>query len=269
MRIFLIFFMITPILIAYIDSDMDGVVDNTDQCPNTPISELVDIKGCSIQTLKSEHRYDVVIGRSYSEIDYNTNEKTDTHATTLQLDYFYKNFSVQALTAYYKSESATFSSEGLTDSTLAAYYLVPISNDFSVRVGAGIILPTYDSTLNNNNTDYLASVSATYSNNRLNLFAGYSFTKINDDDIPDWGVNYQNTNAFNAGLGYYVTRKWYSNISYYQAEGIYTTMEDLKSVSLYNFYSLNKNWFTSLSYARGLSDSASDHSASLRLGYNF
>lgn len=269
MRIFLLLFMTMPILFAYIDSDLDGVDDPTDQCPNTPISELVDIKGCSIEALKSPHHYDIVIGQSYSEIDYNTNEKTDTHSTTLQLDYFYKNFSAQVLTAYYSSESASYSDSGLTDTTLAAYYLVPINYNFSIRVGAGVLLPTFDSDLNNNNTDYLAAISATYSIDRVSLFAGYNFTKINDDDIPDWGVIYQNTHAYSAGVGYYMTRKWYTSASYYQSDAVYTSMEDIKSASIYNFYSLDKNWFTTLSYAYGLSDSASDHSVSLRLGYNF
>lgn len=268
MRIFLLSIMMIPALFAYVDSDLDGVIDKTDQCPNTPITELVDIKGCSVQALKSDHRYDIIVGESYSQIDYNTNEKTDTYATTLQLDYFYKNFSVQALTAYYSSESASYSSNGMTDSTLAAYYLIPVNDRLRIRLGTGLILPTFDSTLNNNNTDYLGSLSASYSINRLNIFAGYNFTMINDDDIPNL-VTYQNTHAYSGGLGYHMTPKWYTSASYYQADGIYTSMEDIKNVSLYNFYSLDKNWFTSLSYAYGLSDSASNHSASLRLGYAF
>jgi hypothetical protein len=269
MRIFLFFIMMMPVLFAYIDSDLDGVADNLDQCPNTPITELVDIKGCSIQVLKSDHRYDLIVGESFSQIDYNTNEKTDTYATTLQVDYFYKNFSVQAATAYYTSKSATYSSSGLTDSTLAAYYLVPVTDSLRIRLGAGLILPTYDSSLNNNKTDYLGSISATYSINRLNIFGGYNYTVVNDDDAASIGVKYQDTNAYSAGLGYYMTQKWYTSAAYYQADAIYTTMEDIKNVSLYNFYSFDKNWFGSLSYAYGLSDSASDHTLALRLGYAF
>ncbi len=257
-----------PALFAAVDSDLDGVADEVDQCPNTPITELVDIKGCSTESLKSDHHYNLIIGENYSQIDYNTNEKTDTYMTTVQIDYFYKNFSLQALSAYYSSESASYSSEGLTDTTLAAYYLVPVSKNFSVRVGAGIVLPTFDSSLNNNNTDYIVSLNGTYTINRLNLFAGYNFTKINDDDIPGL-VTYQNTHAYSGGIGYYMTPKWYASTSYYQADGVYTSMEDIKSASIYNFYNFDKNWFSSFSYTRGLSDAASDHAFSLRLGYSF
>ena len=267
MRIFLLFFMMIPALFAYSDSDLDGVVDKTDQCPNTPITELVDLRGCSLQALKSDYHYDIIVGESFSQIDYNTNEKTDTLATTLQFDYFYKKFSIQVATAYYLSDSASYSSSGLTDSTLAVNYLVPVNDSLSIRLGAGLILPTFDSTFNNS-TDYLASVSATYSIDKLNLFGGYNFTMINDDDVPNL-ITHQNTHAYSAGAGYYMSQKWYTSASYYQANGIYETMEDLKSISLYNFYSLDEHWFTSLSYAYGLSDSTSDHAASLRLGYSF
>ena len=34
-------------LLAYEDSDLDGVEDKLDQCPNTSFSDLVDIRGCT------------------------------------------------------------------------------------------------------------------------------------------------------------------------------------------------------------------------------
>ncbi len=34
-------------------------------------------------------------------------------------------------------------------------------------------------------------------------------------------------------------------------------------------YNLNKDWFTNASYTYGLSDSTSDHAASLSIGYRF
>ena len=268
MRIFLLSFIMISTLFAYSDLDLDGVVDSTDQCPNTPMTELVDIKGCSTQSLASDYHYDIIIGESYSQIDYNTNEKTDTYATTVQFDYFYDNFSLQVLSAYYSSKSASYSDKGLTDTTLSGYYLIPVADDFSVRIGAGIVLPTFDSTLNNNNSDYIGSLSATYSIDKLNLFAGYNFTMINDDDVANV-VTYQNTHAYSGGVGYYLTPKWYASTSYYQADGIYKGMEDIKNASVYNFYSLDKQWFTSVNYSYGLSDSSSDHALSVRLGYSF
>ena len=70
-------------LLAYSDSDLDGVDDKIDLCPNTPFSDLIDINGCSIKSLVSPHRFDVIYGISNSKIE---SVKTTSH--NLQLDYY-------------------------------------------------------------------------------------------------------------------------------------------------------------------------------------
>jgi hypothetical protein len=37
------------VLFAYVDSDMDGVEDKDDLCPNTLMTDLVDLNGCTIK----------------------------------------------------------------------------------------------------------------------------------------------------------------------------------------------------------------------------
>ncbi|PHR58480.1 MAG: DUF3187 domain-containing protein [Arcobacter sp.] len=268
MRIFLLSLVFLSSLFAYNDADFDGVDDSVDVCPNTPILDIVDINGCSFEVLKSNHHFDIVIGESYSQLNYVTNEKTDTYTTSLQVDYFYKNFSLQASSSYYTSSSDTTSNRGLNDSILAGYYLFRLSDNFRLRLGAGVILPTYDTDLNNNNTDYLGSINANYSINKFSLFAGYNYTIVNDDDIADV-VTYKNSSAYSAGVGYYLSPKYYLSTSYYQAQSVYENVDDIKNISIYNFYSINTHWFTTLNYAYGLSDTSSDHFASIRLGYYF
>ena len=267
MRIFLSLFLISSITFAYIDMDIDGVDDSVDQCPNTPFMETVDINGCSEEALISQSHYDIIIGAAYSQIDYITNEKTDTVTSTLQVDYFQDNFSLQAVGSYYNSSSDTYDESGLNDTILAAYYLIPLSSDFRLRIGAGVILPTYDTSLNNNNMDYLASISATYALNKFNIFGAYSLTLINDDDVA--GAQYQDQSAYSAGVGVHISPKQYMSVSYSQADSIYVNAEETRSVSLYNFYSIDTNWFTTFSYAYGLSDTTSDHYLALNLGYYF
>lgn len=268
MRIFLSLILISSIVFAYIDTDMDGVDDRVDQCPNSSIMDLVDINGCSEEAFTSDYHYDIILGGSYSQVDYITNERTETLTSSLQVDYFKENFSLQLIGSYYKTSSFGYSESGLNDTLLAAYYLLPLSESFRVRLGAGVILPTYETSLNNNNTDYLASASATYSVDDFNIFGAYSLTVINDDDIA--GVaNYQDTNSYSLGLGYHTTSRNYISASYSQSQSSIISIEDIQSVSIYDFYSINEHWFTNLSYAYGLSDSASDHYASINLGYYF
>lgn len=83
------------------DSDMDGVTDDMDQCPNTPAGHKVDAKGCSLyseitHSLAIEAKFDnnssVVKGESYSEVEKladfmklypHTNVKINGHASNV------------------------------------------------------------------------------------------------------------------------------------------------------------------------------------------
>ena len=263
-------------LFAYSDADLDGVEDSVDRCPNTPLTELVDISGCTIKSLENPYHFDVVMGISYSQISPVTQEKTDTVSGSLQADYYYKKFSLQLSTAYFDSESNITTSSGTTDTFLGAYYQFEPLKDLNLRLGGGLLLPTYDA--DNNNLDYTASLSLSYLYNDFNFFGSYSYTMINDDDIVDIAY-YQDSSAFNAGLGFYPTSHLYSSISYNQSDSIYSkvitkdltlqSIEPLKSASFYLFYTINKNYFAIFNYAYGLSDPASDHYVNLRLGYYF
>ena len=263
-------------LFAYSDADLDGVEDSVDRCPNTSLTELVDISGCTIKNLESPHHFDVVMGMSYSQISPVTQEKTDTISGSLQADYYYKKFSIQLSTAYFNSESNITTSSGSTDTFLGAYYQFEPLKSLNLRLGGGLLLPTYDA--DNNNLDYTVSASLSYLFKSFNFFGSYSYTMINDDDIIDIAY-YQNSSAFNAGVGFYPTSRLYSSLSYNQSDSIYSKVitkdltlqriEPLETASFYLFYTLNKNYFTTLNYAYGLSDAASDHYINLRVGYYF
>ncbi|WP_434580691.1 DUF3187 domain-containing protein [Sulfurimonas sp. NW15] len=260
--------MFSASLFAYSDSDMDGVDDSRDKCPNTPLTDLVDINGCTKKSLVSSHHFDIIIGANYAGSNYASLNQTDTYSSSLQIDYYYKNFSLQASTSYYTTNGDGYSENGLNDSFLGASYQFKPLKSFSLRVGAGVLLPTYDTALNNNNTDYTASLNASYALGKVNIFGGYIYTMINDDDIAGT-VAYQNTNAFSGGLGYYVTNKLYLSGAYNTSDSIYAGVEKIRTVSAYGYYSINMHWFTTFSYAYGLSDSASDQAASVKLGYYF
>jgi len=269
--IFLIIIFLSVSLFAYEDTDMDGVEDSLDKCPNTLITDLVDINGCTKKSLVSPHHFDIIVGSSYSQVDYNTFEKTDSLAGTLQVDYYYKNFSLQAATSYFNSDSPSYTNSGMNDSFIATYYQFRPLTNFSFRLGAGVVLPTYDSGLNNNYTDYAAILSFSYSLKYMNIFGGYSFTLVNDEDIDtvDTYVKYQDINSFYGGLGFYPSSNLYMSASYNSTDSIYVGVETIQSASIYTYYGIDEHWFSTFSYAYGLSDSASNHSASIRIGYYF
>lgn len=282
--LFLVSMLYTLNLHAFEDSDLDGVEDALDKCPNTPFMDIVDLNGCTTKSLlktplqaSSLHHFDFIFGVSYSGTDYNQLNRSDTTATSLQADYYYKNISLQASTSYYRSkESNGNTNSGLYDTFIGASYKIQATKNLKFYLGAGILLPTYDTSLNNNNTDYKASLSFSYYIDKFNIFGSYSYTLINDDDviITDTNANttyytYQNTNSFDGGVGLYITTKLYASLSYFEGESIYKGYENIKSSSLYGYYTIDKHWFATCSYARGLSDTATDNYASLRIGYYF
>jgi len=266
---------LSSLLFSYSDADFDGVEDHNDKCPNTPFSELVDINGCTTTSLNSPHNFDIIMGLSYSDSDYQTLNTTDTLASTIQVDYYYKTFSLQLSTSYFTTEGSDYSDKGFNDSFIgASYQSIPLENLY-IRLGVGTILSTYKTALKNN-TDYTASLNISYTLSNFSLFGGYAYTLINDEDSEityedntTQAFNYQNTNALTLGAGYYAKKNLYLSLSYNHANSIYTNIEDIQTASLYTYYTLNEHWFSTLSYAYGISDSASKDYLSLRIGYFF
>lgn len=258
-------------LFSYDDFDMDGVDNLHDKCPNTLFSELVDISGCTIESLQSPHHFDLIVGVDYAQTDYRTTEKTDIYSSSIQVDYYYKAFSFQASTSYFDSTSSSFKENGLNDSTLALYYNTTAFNKLNIKVGTGLILPTYNTSLSNNHTDYMINLNLSYQLKDFTCFGGYNYTQINDDDIntTELAISYQDIEAYNFGLGYYPSNQTYTSISYNNSKSLYKNIEEIKTASLYLYYSINENYFTTFSYAYGLSDSASKHSTSFKIGYYF
>jgi hypothetical protein len=259
---------------AYSDADLDGVDDKVDKCPNTPFMALVDINGCTKKLLVKKKRkqtkshYDVIIGANYSGSNYASLNQTDTYSTSLQVDYYYKNYSFQASTSYFKTTSSSYDDTGLNDSFVGVSYMFKPQKSLSVRVGGGLILPTYDTSLNNNNMDYTTSLNLSYAYNKFNFFGGAVYTLIEDDDVAGV-VSYQNTAAWSLGAGYNINNKLYVSLSYHDSQSIYDGVENVQTASVYAYKSLSTHWFLTGFYAYGLSDSASDNALSLRLGYYF
>lgn len=251
-------------LLAYSDYDMDGVEDNIDKCPNTSFNELVDIEGCTIKVLGNEHHFSIIYGIGLSEADYATVKNSDTLTQSLQVDYYYQNFSLQASTSYYDSDEDS----GLNDTFIGAYYKLSPSNELTLRVGGGVLLPTYDTELENNNMDVVASASFSYIVEKINLFGGYSYTMVNDDDILGI-VSYQDTHSYSGGAGVHASSNLYISGYYTISDSVYKDADEIETLSLYSFYSIDTNWFTTFGYSYGLSDSASENSVTLRLGYYF
>ena len=258
-------------LSAYSDNDMDGVEDAVDKCQNTPLTDLVDLDGCTKKVLtvhKNYHRFNILIGTSYSGYNLSSVNKSETVSTSLKLGYAYKKISFKISTSYFNVDGNGYSNDGFNDSYInISYKLKPIKN-LLIYLGTGIILPTYDSTQMNNNIDYSGSISLNYSLNKFSIFSSYRYTLVEDEStLTDY--SFQNSDATSIGLGYYFTNKLYFSGAYNNSKSIYVGIENIESLSINGYKKFNKHWFTLLFYSYGISDSASDQALSLKLGYSF
>jgi hypothetical protein len=239
---------------------MDGVEDRDDRCPGTLFSDLVDATGCPTLSLASPHHYDLIAGLSYAQYNQYTLQESDTLNFSLQGDYFYKRFSAQINLSSYSYENET----ALNDTTIGFFYNFSLLHSLDFKLGTSIILPTYRTGYDNEATDYALNSQLIYSFEESSLFMGYAHTLVNDKDTDT--LSYQNINAFSLGYGYFFTSKLYASAAYAYSDSIYSDVESIQNISAYMYYPLNDTLFMTLTYAYGLSDSANDHFASLRLG---
>jgi len=251
------------------DADFDGVDDAVDKCPNTPFSDLADAYGCTTSSLYTQTSYDIIVGLNLSSMNANTLENTKTSNTTFQSDLYHGNFSAQLLASYFKSQDSTSDDKGWNDTQLNLFYLFKPTQELMIQTGIGVIMPTYSTGYNNEAMDYLASVSLQYSlDKNVNLFGGYTYTMINDNDISNL-LHYQNTHTFYTGLKYLGNKNKSLSAAYSHTQSIYKGINPIETLSVGVMVPLDSHWFVLGDYRYGLSDSASDHEAALRLGYAF
>ena len=258
-RVLFFLVLLASSLVAYVDSDMDGVPDQSDKCANTPLTELVDLSGCTIKKLVSEHHFDVVLGESYA-----TDTNTTLNLSSLRVDYYYKNWSFQLASSYYSNKDLNVTSSGLNDTYLNFSYLLNPMNNFYLNIGGGVVFPTYDSA--DNEVDYTASLYGRYKWDDLSLTLGLGYGKTGDTNSEN-SISYNDTLSYNVGLGYSWNSKFYSSIGYAKVNSIFEGVDDLESLSLYGYYGIDEHWFTNLNYRYGMVKDDPKQTVGVNLGY--
>jgi hypothetical protein len=245
------------------DQDMDGVPDDRDQCLDTPFLNVVNDKGCSTNTLlfpeeRDNGSLDVSLGYGFSNNEELLDRATQ-HTTKVQISYYLDNWSYSLRTGYFSTDD----DNGMQDTTLKIKRKFKLNKSLKVGLGVGVKLPTYDFT--GNNTDFTIYGSIVYyPKSALSIFAGTSYTFINDDEVIS---PLQDINTFYAGSGYFFTKDFYANIAYSYAESKFTTNDPAHSIISTLLYKINDKWFTTLSYSHELEDDLKN-SINIKFGYS-
>lgn len=269
MKIFsLTLLLILSQLHAYSDSDWDGVEDEFDQCPQTPLSDLVDLDGCTKLKIQRSLHYSIISGIGHSKINYASQEKADTTNLSLEANLYLDRWQIQGNVSRYNSSTLNSNDSGMNDSTLNLFYQWPLSENLSFTPGIGVIFPTYKTSFGNEAADYCGMVGAEYQfSPTLYGFGGYAYTWVNDTDMVI--ASYQNSTSWYAGISYEMNAGHEWNIHYNSNDTIYQGSEAAQTIGIGFFSQLTPHWFVDGNYDFGLSDSASEHSWNLQIGYYF
>jgi len=251
----IVFFLSTLVLFSYSDRDMDGVEDKDDKCPNSSLTELVNLEGCTIENLEKAYHLDVILGASYTQ-----GSDIVIATPSLQIDYFYKDFSLQLSSSYSEIDFNGMVESGQNNTYLNGFYQIKPSDNFLLRIGTGIAFPTSDSS--SNKADYTLSFYGTYRYQKSSFLMGLGSTLMGDKNLQN-----ENPLFYTLGYGYYISDSFYTSMSINKVESIYTKNETLDTLSFYSYKTLSKNWFLTLNYTHGLNAEALDSSIGGRIGY--
>lgn len=267
-KVVLIILLIATLAYSYEDSDLDGVEDMFDKCPQTSFSELVDLNGCSIKKIDNGINFNIIFGVGYSQINYSSQERSNTVTTSLQSDMYIGNWSLELYTSRYYSNINNQVKNGMDDTLFNLFYMYALSEKISLDFGVGIVLPTYKSGYENEKTDYSVLLDFKYySDFSTYLFGNYGYTWINDSDIAY--IKYENVSNFSIGAGYMFDLKNMLSLSYGYSETIYKNTKEAQILRLSYSNSIDSHWFVYADYDYGLNDWASDNSFLFRIGYSF
>ncbi len=236
---------------AFVDSDLDGVEDSKDRCPNTPILELVDRYGCPIKHYRG--KFYLRVGGGFLK-DGNESRTFSLFSLAYSYRYLYLSFS----TRYYLS--STNYDPGMGDSSLFAGYSRFFGEHLYILPGVRLGIPTGDKQYSQSSLSITPSALFDYIFDSFDLFMylGYSFR----------GGGLRDGLSTSFGGGYELTKKLYASISYDLSESAVRSGSN-SYLSLFLLYDISSKLYTTLSYSKGLNSSATDHSLSGRLGIRF
>lgn len=267
-RLLFVFWCCALLLLAYSDSDMDGVEDYEDKCPHTQFDDLVNYDGCGKSGNDKKVDYTLVLGTRYAQKNYSSQLDGDTHYLYIQSDISYLKWNFETTISYYRLEGDNSVEYGIDDTLLTLSYETISNEAFSLSLGGGVILPTYKSLYRNEATDYMFFLNALYAlSDYTSFFTDYAYTFIGDEDVQN--SMYRNVHSWQIGMGLAPTQKQTYTFSYNRSDSIYENIETIEELRFGLSYAINKNLFGGITYDYGLSKSASAHTFGCYIGYDF
>jgi hypothetical protein len=276
MKLFSVILLLSTLSFSYQDSDIDGVEDSLDRCPNSSFDEAVDENGCA----PSQHYFGVLTLLLGSDISVD-NESQTTSNFNFFANYRYNNWDITLSNA---TDTASTSSNTISSAygdlyLSTGYYLEKESVTAKLSLGAKFATSDEESDIDKGfkrgnayediatgENDLFTSLHLNYGlTPRQNLYLYYRYTMSGESER----VDYRDFSTCSLGSGYAVTSQWYSALSYDYSGSPYPDTASYQAVSWFNSYAFSKHLFATINYAHGLNDISPDDTFSLKLGVRF
>jgi len=244
---------------AFEDSDIDGVSDANDLCPDTSFEDTVDENGCP----ENQNYWGEISLSLGADINYDKTSSTDYN---FFMNYSYKRWDIALYSSQQSSMDTNSNSSTSTDDIyLSLGYSLDIDN-FSTKLSFGSKLAIGGDEVSTGENDYFSTLNLNYIiNEKIALISQLSYTLTGDSKE----INYNNTWGYSFGVGYMVSSNYYSSILYQRSNSIYQNSDNYQVITLSNSYNFSDNIFGILNYSRGLDKLSYDHTISLKLGATF
>ncbi|MEJ2468381.1 MAG: hypothetical protein P8Y51_04805 [Campylobacterales bacterium] len=249
-----------------LDSDLDGVADASDRCPETPFELTVRADGCPAEAPEAPVMLVGGIGMTYTTGTYGGSETVDSLSTDVTAAMYAGNFSLSILSGYYyygASDPTVSDSDsgGMADTFAGAAYTVALSEKLSLTPGIHVKLATAGEEIGTGETDYGASVYGVYRFSGADVFALYGYTVTGDTKT----TKYRDVAFGSAGITLYPVKQGSVSLSYDYAQAYVPDTPALESLGVMGLFTLYDTLSLKANYSLGLSESASDHAFGLML----
>ena len=256
-----IFLGIVGLSFAFQDSDLDGVDDSRDKCPNTPFYYLVDKYGCPIKKIefnkknlgkKRRIRYYYRIGFSHTKDD---NYENNSLYTSLSI--YIRPFYLTFRTKYYTY--ITGNKSGWGNSSIYVSYRKYFKN-LAVFPAIRITIPTVDKDISTRYISLTPSVLLDYYYGKWDVFLYVSRVLRLGPGKEDYWI-------FSQGFGYSFGKLYISP----SVDFVESPVRDTYDIygNLYLLYYITKHIYVSVNFSKGLSPEATDRSISAKVGLKF
>jgi len=252
----LLFFTILGVSFSFQDSDLDGVPDELDKCPNTPFFTIVDEHGCPVKEIPVKRKN----WKLYLKLGFSHARDNDYESNSLSysLAFSYRRVYLSYTVRYYTFINGIGSGWG--SSSLYASYRKFFKNT-ALYAGLRLSLPTGDKEISGSYANITPSLFFNYFKGKwdLSLYAERTF-RSNPERRDTW--------LFSAGAGYAFSPDVYVNLSFDFAESSLRPVYN-NYLNLFLYYNLKRWLYFTLNLSKGLSPYATDRSLTFKVGLRF